>query len=174
MVVHRRPVAHLEGRGLAKKVELAKRTARIAHRALVFVVDSDGDLSKLKQLKKGRDRGHANVPTAVGVAHPCIEAWLLADAHAIRRAMGLASKPDVPAQPESLPADRDDRQHPKRLLAGCAGSGNPDLKADDKVKIARAIRSLDVVRTRCPLSFAPFAAEVEAHIKPLFGSGPGT
>ncbi len=37
---------------------------------------------------------------AIGVAHPCIESWLLADAAAIRRALALPATPKLPAEPE--------------------------------------------------------------------------
>jgi len=41
---------------------------------------------------------------AVGVAHPCVEAWLLVDSLAIARALGLSNSVVVPSNPESLPA----------------------------------------------------------------------
>jgi hypothetical protein len=153
-------------------VNFARRRASYHGHCLVFVIDSEGDLVRLqKGLAQGRDRGHAVVPTAVGVAHPCIEAWLLSDAMAIQRAMNLPAEPKVPHQPEALPSNPRNLQHPKKRLARCAGSSNPDLSAKDKTSIASAI-DLDRVRERCPVSFAPFALEVETHIKPLFHAAP--
>ena len=84
--------------GLAKKVSFAKRQARISGSAgAVFVVDSEGDLKgRMRELNKGRQMERGDFPLAVGLAHPCIEAWLLADAAAIRRALALPRNPALP------------------------------------------------------------------------------
>lgn len=164
-----------QGKSVARKVWFAKVQARLKRRtcALVVVRDSDGDMKattkKRKELAEGRDAGFPDFPMVVGVAQPCIETWLLADGTAIRRAMGLASTPVVPGEPEELPADyRDADCGPKRVLAQAAGSNQADLSADDKHSIARAMNNMDLVRQRCPLGFAPFADEVNQFIRPLF------
>ena len=101
MRVKREPVAFLEGKGLWQKVRCAKRKAFYgkAHAAL-FVVDSEGNavLCKRKhdQVRKGRDAALPDFPMAVGVAHPCIEAWLLTDAKAVRQGLNLAVTPAIP------------------------------------------------------------------------------
>ena len=65
-------------------------------------------------------------PTAVGVAHPCIEAWLLADAPAISRALGFTQRANVP---ESLnrcrPRARTGSRIPKAAVGRCAGQDRP-------------------------------------------------
>ena len=87
MRVIRRAFSHLigKGKGLWQKVKFAKQTAYYNKSAgAVFVMDSEGKhAERIKELIKGRDDGYAEFPMAVGVAHPCIEAWLLADASAI-------------------------------------------------------------------------------------------
>jgi hypothetical protein len=99
---------------------------------------------------------------AIGVARPCIEAWLLSDGAALRLALILSRTPELPEEPESLPSNRRDPQHPKQVLAQIGASSQPQ-------KDAVATRmNLQDARKRCPLSFEPFAVEVETHIRPLF------
>ena len=174
MLVKPRKFVVLEGRGLWKKVLFAKRRARRNKSAgVVFVVDSEGnlkDLSKKKrQLTKGRDFELPDLPTAIGVAHPCIEAWLLADAAAIRRGLELTGNLQVPDKPVQLPAPRLDKQkNPKTELARAAGSAKKELAVKQKDRIAAAMNDMELVRKRCPQGFVPFADEVREHIVPLF------
>lgn len=176
MRVRSKPLPRLRGKGLWQKVRFAKQQAFYNQSAgLVFVIDTEGDHpGQLKELQRGRDFELPDYPAAVGVAHPCIEAWLLADASAIARALGLARRIDVPAEPESLPAPCKDRdQNPKALLARCAGQERP-LSSAQTTRIAQEIRDPDAIRTRCPQGFAPFADEVVARIRPIFEPpGPG-
>lgn len=169
----------MQGGGLYKKIIHAKR--RISYgmvSGIVFVVDTEGEHpKKLQEIKKGRDPCPNDFPMAVGVAHPCIEAWLLADAKAIHKGLELAECPNVPDQPEELPAPCQDRErNPKTELGKCTNSKRC-LSAKDMSSIASKIKNLNIVRERCPKSFAPFADEVESRIKPLFetdDSDPGT
>ena len=160
----------LQGKGLWQKVRFAKRQAFNSGSAgLVFVLDTEGDHpGQRDQLWRGRDSELLDYPAAIGVAHPCIEAWLLADASAITRAMGLTHRADVPEEPESLPAPRKDRnQNPKAVLGRCAGR-NQTLSAAETTRIVQEIRDLSAIRDRCPIGFAPFADEVIGIIKPVF------
>ena len=141
------------------------------------MIDSEGGdrqrKEKWRALNGGRSRSTAATAVAIGVAQPCIEAWLLADATAIRRGLELSDTPAVPAEPELLPAPcEDDRQNPKRVLVKAAGVQQKELSAKQKWRIAGAMNDMTLVRTRCPLGFDPFAAEVELHIAPLFSTTP--
>ena len=161
----------IASRGLRKKVEAARKLAyRNRSQAAVFVVDSEGDLERRReQLTEGRDAGPSSPPMAIGVAHPCIESWLLADASAIQQGMDLPAIPNVPDHPENLPAPcRDREDNPKTRLTKIAGSTKKELSAKEKHQIAAAMNDMKRVRTRCPLGFAPFADEVENRIRPLF------
>ncbi|MGD0897190.1 MAG: hypothetical protein ABR915_05095 [Thermoguttaceae bacterium] len=174
MLVKCMPIPYLQRKRLHQKVQVAKQQAHgHGSHAAVFVVDSEGGPKELKakraQLEEGRDRKLPDFPMAVGVAHPCIESWLLADAAAIRRGLDLPATPAVPADPESLPAPcHDADENPKRVLCKLAGVAKKELSADEKDCIARAMNDLALVRQRCPLGFAPFADEAERHIRPLF------
>jgi len=170
MRIKRRRLMHLQGKGFAQKSHFLKRQAKLSnYQAAVFVVDSEGPRSEhkriLKDLARGRDRQYPHFPMAVGVAQPCIESWLLADADALRQSESLTETPAVPNAPEALPAPCRDRQsNPKRVLDQLAGA--TDVRR--KWRIAAAMNDIDLVRRRCPLGFAPFADEVEQHIRPLF------
>jgi hypothetical protein len=170
MRVRRRPLPSLQRKSLWQKVQFAKRQAYYNGSAgFAFVVDTEGDHpGQLEQLQRGRDFELREYPAAVGVAHPCIEAWLLADASAISRVLGLAQRADVPEAPESLPAPcKDRKQNPKAVLGRCAGQERP-LSSAQTTRIVQEIRDLDAIRTRCPISFAPFAEDVVGIIRPLF------
>lgn len=153
-----------------KAAGFRKMVFRNDSHAAVFVVDSDGDLEgKTAELREGRDAGPSDVPMAVGVAHPCIESWLLADGTAIRRGLKLERTPDVPQEPEELPAPREDRKkNPKTILARIARSRNKELSADEKDDVALAMNDMDLVGERCPRGFGPFADEVQRWVRPLF------
>jgi len=156
---------------LKQKARFAKRQARINGSAgAVFVVDSDGDLKgRSRNLRDGRRMEPGEFPMAIGIAHPCIETWLLADPAAIRRGLELPSNPETPDEPESLPLRaQDKRKNPKAALARAAGQQKQDLSARKKERIAAAMNDLPLLRERCPQGFAPFADEVECHIRPLF------
>jgi hypothetical protein len=167
--------AHLQGKTRASKVWFAKRQDKLSRRdGIVFVLDSEGDLNgRIKELNDGRNRGFPETPMAIGVAHPCIEAWLLADADAIRRGMKLSTTPTVPTEPEKLPAPcKNPRDNPKTALRAAAGCTNKqELSADEKDRIATAINDFDILCNRCPAGFAPFATEVRTRIRPLFDGG---
>ena len=158
-----------------QKVRFAKRQAFYNGSAgFAFVLDTEGDHpGQLEKLKRGRDAELLEYPAAVGVTHPCIEAWLLADASAITRALGLAQRADVPEVPESLPAPcKGRKQNPKAVLGRCAGQDRP-LSSSQTTRIVLEIRDLNVIRTRCPISFAPFAEEVVGNIRPIFETNEG-
>jgi hypothetical protein len=173
MKVKRKAFYLLQGKGLWQKVAFAKRQAHYNRSAAtVFVMDSEGDEDeaerKRTELGRGRDHEFPDFPAAVGVAQPCIEAWLLADASAIRRAFDMPAAPGVPAEPEKCPAPRqNEKDNPKTILARLVGLKRR-LSAEENWRIAAAMNDMGIVRTRCPASFAPLADEVEGRIRPLF------
>ena len=143
MRIKRKPIAFLSGKGIAKKVQFAKRQAFYNRsQAAVFVIDSEGGPKELQgrqgDLEDGRGRELPDFPMAIGVAHPCIESWLLAAPEAIRRGFQLAATPQVPAEPEKLAAPRKDRSHnPKTVLTAAAGRGGGELSAGRKRRNCR-------------------------------------
>lgn len=171
MLVRSRQISFLfRKKSLSQKVSFARRQARYSgSMGIVVVIDSDGDWEgRYEQLKKGRDVDQdPDFPTALGVAHPCIEAWLLSDPAAIRKAFHLSGTPSVPEDPEKLPAADSDTSHPKNVLKDAAGKTRR-LSAQEKTEIAKNLSDLDLLRKQCPISFAPFADEVQKHLRPLF------
>lgn len=169
MLAKRRAYAFLQGKGLSQKVCFAKRQARYNGSAgAVFVMDSEGEEKDRRmrhhELTSGRDRELRDFPMAIGVAQPCIEAWLLADGRAIGRALGINPVPAVPDDPEGLPAPKSDRLHnPKAVLANLGVAS-----AAEKDAVVRAMNDMDLVCQRCSRGFAPFVEEVQQQIRPLF------
>jgi hypothetical protein len=171
MLVKRRPVSFLVGKGWVQKVQFAKRQAFYNKSAgVVFVMDTEGkQRERMEQLTMGRDAVLPDFPMAVGAPHPCIEVWLLADPAALKKGMRLSRSPQVPDDLEGLPAPRQNRNHnPKTILATCCAVDKSDLTTTEKERIVAEIRVLQRLRDRCPTSFAPFADEVEQRIRPLF------
>ena len=165
MRVKAKRYAFLQGKGLWQKVRFAKRQARYNRgtRGAAFVLDTEGDDKVISQLAKGRDEELPDFPMAVGAPRPCVEAWLLVDSSALRQALGLSRSPNLPEDPESLPAPRvNRRRNPKTVLA--------EHGADSRVQKDSIAQKVDLnsARERCLLSFEPFAAEVETHLRPLF------
>lgn len=156
---------HLQGKNLAQKVRFAKRQSFYAGLAgVVFVMDSEGIVEVLADLTHGRDAELSEYPMAVGMAHCCIEAWLLCDPVAIQRTTRAKMALPLPSDPESIPAPQQNRSYnPKTELKRICGAES----SPQKERIASAA-DLDWIRDRCPIGFAAFAAEVELRIKPLF------
>lgn len=173
MILKRRPVSFLQGKGWTQKVKFAKRQAYYnASAGVVFVMDTEGEQTRrMRELSEGRDAAFPDFPMAVGAPHPCIEAWLLADPAAIKKGMGLTQSPQIPDDLEGLPAPCQDRKrNPKTILAECCGGNRSELSAAEKDQIAAEMRMLQRLRDRCPTSFPPFADEVEQRIRPLFSA----
>ncbi len=172
MRVKRKAIMFLQqGKTIAKKVQFAKRQAVYNGSAgIVFVTDTEGDhRGQLEQLTEGRDAELPNFPAAIGVAHPCIEAWLLTDARALQDAAKLKGRPNLPAEPESLPAPCQDRDHnPKTVLRTALGVQRRQASSAEMEAVASAVRDLGTIRAKCPIGFGPFALEIERQIQPIF------
>ncbi len=164
--VKRTPVMFLQGgKPLWQKAWLFKRTAQINGSAgCVFVMDSEGNPAGVRgDLERGRDHGLPDFPMAIGVAHPCVESWLLSDASAIRRGFGLNQRPTIPPQPEALPAPQANRTYnPKTVLAACHPNTRHTNLAE-KTAMAEHL-TLATAEQVCP-SFAAFADEIRQHIR---------
>ena len=94
LVRRRKPLFLSSGTHLWRRVEQTKvRAADHGESGLVYVVDTEGDspARKLKELDKGRAAKRPAFPMAIGVCHPCVEAWLLADRDCIAGMLGIVS-----------------------------------------------------------------------------------
>ena len=169
MRVKRRSFAFLQGKSLAQKVRFAKRQAFYNRSAgAVFVMDSEGDERKrqkvLDEMVRGRSQEPASLPLAVGVAQPCIEAWLLVDQRAVQHAARVQEPLEFPADPESLPAPCDNAtSNPKAILIHWGVRS-----AAQKDRVALAISDPHLLEERCPRGFGRFAQEIRQFIRPLF------
>jgi len=171
LLVKRKALQHLIGKGIWQKVRFAKQQSSYNPNSVscVFVLDSEGDPDAVAaDLERGRASCAPEFPMAIGVAHPCIEAWLLAGASAIRRGLGITTgpRPIAPPQPESLPApQRDRKDNPKTALAAC----HPNNRHPNLAEKSSMAEHLDfaVAEDRCP-SLLAFATEVRTQIRDRF------
>lgn len=165
--------------GLQEKSRLARMQSRDRKAdGLVLVVDADGGdverAAKRDKLAAGGDQVPDGPPMAVGVAQPCIEAWLLAavwsrssdSCRVVPESSLTAALRQFPS-PEDLPTDSQSDYHPKRCLAVSQKQAVQDLGVEKKWQIAREV-NLEIIKRICPKSFGPFAAEVGEKIEPLF------
>lgn len=152
--------------GYPRKVHLAIEEAKIRGCSSVAVVvdrDRTEGGSRLGQLREGRDLAEQRdnplaYKTALGVAVETVEAWLLADERALNEALALDPKAPAIPSPEALGGGPRTETHPKNVLRKLIQRSGAASKApyDDIAERAR----LDVVERRCPIGFAPFAAEL--------------
>jgi hypothetical protein len=97
-----------------------------------------------------------------GIACRTIEAWALGDRDAVAAACRLGKAVELPdgKKPEELwgkPRDSDSN-HPKMVLKRIVG--RKPTREDFAAIAERA--NIDTIRDSCPISFAPFAAELKA------------
>ncbi|TWT43653.1 hypothetical protein RAS1_00520 [Phycisphaerae bacterium RAS1] len=158
------------GGGYRGKIKLATRQAKDAgQQAIVAVADRDvrrGDY-RIKELRKGREEHrekHVAVPTALGLADPHLEAWLIDDPLAVRTALRLPPNAQIP----NVRKCDDPKKRLNELWEGSARrSDAPEetaIQALSDVAMALAIE-------RCPHSsetgLAEFADDVRREIGPL-------
>ena len=154
--------ARLHKRGLARKVKAAMADAEAkCLDGVVFVIDRDGPGNKqrLDELRKGRNEGKKDglsVPTTVGVAVEMLEAWLLADEHALAEALRKKLSGGLP-DPEGM---KDPKAELNRLDADDAFEGDAVQRAETIATTA----SLDKVSERCPRGFAEFRKDVAENL----------
>lgn len=160
---------HQGGKGYQRKLRFAVLAARGEHaEGMVVTLDSDKAKkgSRLAQLQRARnelvEKGK-DLPMALGEATPHGEAWLLDDAVAVQRGLGLSSETPVP-NPASVSSakhaleelmDESPRRAEGFLMVWAA--------------IAREVR-LNRCRDAQATGYESFVGEVRRHIAPLFGT----
>lgn len=159
------------GTGFDRKLELAYGLYGRQVSGIVGVVDRDGEKNRSRQLQLNAGAlflAERDFSVAVGLNVETIEATLLADEVALRRALGDASIECQP-DPESL-VSRDERsdRNPKgrlrRLIAASPG-GSTDYSIH-YAEIA-TLADLAVLERRCQSGFRGFAASVREFARRL-------
>jgi hypothetical protein len=131
---------HLRDKGYQKKVLFALLQARdLNASALVAVVDRDkapkGE--RLQKLREGRDEHRSKltpIPAALGEANPHGEAWPLDDETAVREALELDTKTQVP----SVGKVRNPKSAVEALIAASGHRNDP--KNDVLAAIAKLVQ----------------------------------
>ena len=152
------------GSGLDRKLAFALAEAKSDGLAgLVATIDEDTIPGRLAQLEQARaaDRERAPpFPLAIGEARPHGEAWLLDDAVAVRKALGLDSSTHVPAPHQC----KEPKRELEALHARSRSSGERYLES-----FARIAELVEVAR--CPqrdrTGFEEFAKDVRRELGAL-------
>ena len=154
------------GHGYDRKIKYFIRRA-VARRlsGVVAVIDRDKDRSgkRVKALRKTRNEEKANPhyrPTAIGEARPHGEAWLLADAEAVKMGLGLPAEAEVPS-PRNVGS-------PKETLTALhqEGERSDEPRMEVWKRISEALEP-DKCRHSNSTGFDAFRAEVGVEIGPL-------
>jgi len=158
-----------KGSGYARKLKFAMREAiDDGAEGLVATIDRDRSPSKsrLSDLDEARKQERAEpksatarLPVALGEADPHAEAWLLDDAHAVRTALGLDGKTEIPnvrkvEYPKATLDDLCKRARPGEPIVALLG------------EIAAAV-SIDRSRHAKETGLHRFVEEVQGELAPL-------
>jgi hypothetical protein len=156
---------HARGRrGYGRKLRYAIRQARDRSLSgVVATVDSDKapPRERLRELRQSRDDDRttsAPLPTALGEAVPHLEAWLLDDPEALREALGLDSREDVPTVRKA--------KHPKTELNSLIEKSSYDRSLLDH--LSEISRRCDPIRCRhaSETGFKLFVDDVKTELGP--------
>lgn len=131
---------------------------------ILAVWDRDGKEECLHDRKAILDilRGRGDGGAAVGVCVEEIEAWLLADAAAFKRAFGRGPTTGLPGKPEDLAEPKEVLQ---RVLADYADAGQSHAFNALYHKLAQEI-DLDTLTETCPRGFGELRKALEEFIAP--------
>ncbi len=157
---------HRAGQGYDRKLLWAIQRVRAdALAGVVATVDRDRSpgRDRLRSLEAARTKDrevHPPLPTAIGCADPHAEAWLLADAVAVREAMRLEGNHPVP----NVRKVADPKRALNDLHAASPRAQDPALQI-----LADIARGLDPGRCshRAETGFDRFVGEVRREIGPL-------
>ena len=149
---------------LNKKKVIAAVLQASRHKAdaVVFVIDRDGDRQRMQELNAGRREISPQdfLPIALGMAVETFDAWMIADAGALRHVEGC-ERAEAHPSPESLDGGRGTQQHPKDYAIRQVGA---DRLWDKYACIAKFIDIAHLERV-CPQGFQPFANEVRSNLR---------
>jgi hypothetical protein len=160
---------HGRGPGYIKRaLRWLKEAKRREVDALILLVDQDKpEYRRSEQVRQAQEYCHPkvpafNLPRAMGVAIKMFDAWMLADEKALTEVLGctIARQRD----PESI---RDPKGVCARLLAN---GQNPMAQRDMYAEIARRV-DIDILCSRCPKGFRPFAGHVRYMFDPNVATG---
>lgn len=151
----------VKGHGI-KAFKLAIQAREQGIGIAVCYVDADNhDFDTIyQQIAQGFDEfGSDKVVGIPMIPKRMIESWLLADEGAFNLVFGvLPVNPSLPAKPEEVWGAKEDTNSnfPKNLLARVIGQYPAQDRVDDKFIAISENSDVEVLRSKCPLSFGRF------------------
>jgi dihydrofolate reductase len=148
-----------------------ERAVELRGDGLVLLRDADRERERrelnLEGLRAARARSARVIPAVLGLEIETLEAWLLADADAFARGLGIR-RPDLPRSAEQLWGDRRDPRsnHPKLVY----GRVLQELGRKNDRATAAALAEhadLDVIARECPEGFGRFKRDLEHAFRPF-------
>lgn len=179
--IQRRTGVRLKGHGVKafKLCEIARQKGNIDYIICYIDVDRDPGSRKSEHEARNRvqeihddimngfqqysvERSQSSIPMV-----PCkmIESWLLSDGQAFRRAFGTSpSSPSLPRHPELIWGAKNDpnSDYPKNYLKRVLDQYHNVSPNRSTYKEIAENTDIDVLRTRCPLSFERFYTDIQA------------
>lgn len=117
--------------------------------ALVLLIDQDDQIERRQQLSEAQDHlGLSTIPRAMGVAVLTFDAWMLADEQALSTVLSN------PIQRQPDPERTGNAKGNCTALRDASGSG---LSLTALYAALAEVINFDVLASRCPVGFEPFA-----------------
>ena len=141
---------HGKGKGYFKRavrwmLEAKKRDFDV----IVLLIDEDGLQERFKEIQEAQEHSAVSIRRALGVAVRSFDAWMLSDEKALSAILG--NTVDCQPDPESI-------RLPKQACDNLMD--HSDLsRGEFYAAIAQEV-DLQILKTRCPKGFAPFAERV--------------
>lgn len=149
---------HGKGKGFFKKaLGWIRQATRENYDALVFLIDEDGDSSRITQINEAQTDITFKIQRACAVAVKTYDAWFLADERALTRILHTTVQRQM--SPENNP-------DPKSHCIDLATQESSINGLSDFYSQVAGVMDMQVVKNRCPRGFCLFADRVEALATP--------
>jgi hypothetical protein len=148
------PVLTMKGKGFAfekKLVTWLRMASRFHIDAVVAVIDQDGDGERIHAFHSAQENSIFGVPRAFGVAIRTFDAWMLADETSLTAILDC----QIPTQPSP-----EEMRDPKSVCERLRDDSNSQLSQTDMYRQIAARVRIDLLESRCPKGFKPFADRV--------------
>lgn len=158
-------------RGIHKHITDIDRLAMVAKKSkcshIAYHQDADGNSAGIYESIIGKFSEYAESYKCLAIVpKEMIESWLMADEQAYTSLFKFKpNKPTLPAKPEDVWGAKDDpdSDYPKHVIRRILGQYHLTPNRDTFAQIAE-LSNINTLKTRCPISFARFFAEMQVFL----------